>query len=48
MWAVVAGGGGLGWVLQWVLMGSGVGWVSNGGGGLGIMLMVVICVVVFD
>ena len=34
-------------VLQWVLMGSGVGWVSNGGGGLGIMLMVVICVVVF-
>ena len=28
-------------------MGSGVGWVSNGGGGLGIMLMVVICVVVF-
>ena len=65
MWAVVAGGGGLGWVLQWVsvcftigfdgfqcvlqwvLMGSGVGWVFDGGGGLGIMLMVVICVVVF-
>ena len=65
MWAVVAGGGGLGWVLQWVsvcftmgfggfqcvlqwvLMSSGVGWVSDGGGGLGIMLMVVICVVVF-
>ena len=34
-------------VLQWVLMGSGVGWVSDGGGGLGIMLMVVIYVVVF-
>ena len=34
-------------ILQWVLMGSGVGWVSNGGGGLGIMLMVVIYVVVF-
>ena len=29
------------------LMGSGVGWVSDGGGGLGIMLMVVICVVIF-
>ena len=34
-------------VLQWVLMGSRVGWDSNGGGGLGILLMVVICVVVF-
>ena len=28
-------------------MGSGVGWVFDGGGGLGIMLMVVIFVVVF-
>ena len=34
-------------VSQWVLMGSGVGWVFDGGGGLGVMLMVVICVVVF-
>ena len=41
------GFGGFQCVLQWILMGSGVGWVSNGGGGLGIMLMVVICVVVF-
>ena len=42
------GFGGFQCVLQWVLMSSGVGWVSDGGGGLGIMLMVVICVVVFS
>ena len=41
------GFGGFQCVLQWVLIGSGVGWVFDDGGGLGIMLMVVICVVVF-